>query len=126
MKNIRRCLKAPKADPTPLVSTAVASVTAIATSIKGAFPMPTVSSGWGIAWWLTWIVVPVLLAGASVAVAYMRYANAVAAQDNEHLKAAQEDADNLIAMQASAQDALNRKLAADLAAAATQHARLTE
>jgi hypothetical protein len=100
LKNIRRCLKPKKADPTPLASTVVASATAIAAVVKGAFPIPTSASGWSIAWWLAWVLIPSILAAGSVAVSYMRYASAIAAQDDDHLKAAQEDADRLITMQA--------------------------
>lgn len=124
MKHIRRCLKPQKVDPTPLASTAVASATVIATAIKGAFPVPAAGNALSIAWWIAWILIPSILAAGAVAVAYMRYASAVAAQTDEHLKAAQDEADRLIAMQASAQAALDQRLVQALAEAATAHQRL--
>lgn len=112
LKNIRRCLKAPKPDATALASTIVASLTATLSALRGAFPVPT---GGPTPWWTLLLVGPIGLAVGAVAVASMRYAKALDATKDEHLKAAQEDADRYIAWQDEAQQAVNNRLIESMA-----------
>jgi sensor domain CHASE-containing protein len=70
--------------------------------------------------WLSGLLIPVILAAGSAVVSWMRYRNAIAAQTDEHLKAAQEEADRLIRMQAGTQAALDAALVRELATASAR------
>jgi hypothetical protein len=111
LKNIRRCLKPQKADKAALWATLTASMTAILTATIAA-----ITQG-GNAPLLA--MIPIAFGIASAAVGILRFQRAL--EPDEHLKAAQADADNLIAMQAQAQSELDRTLVKALAEAAVAY-----